>query len=93
MGVKHALYMTIAGEKAMNNDFLLGIAWGFIPGVVFGIAMYSATQDVRAQSARAQIDAVKLHYSKDDRGNCFASELHSQRFTWVPCDGQTLQTK
>lgn len=77
----------------MNDTFLGGIAVGFIAGTVFGSALYSATQDIRAQSARTQINAIKLHYSKDDRGNCFASEPHSQRFTWVPCDGQTLQTK
>ena len=93
MVAKPAPYKTIAGRKAMSSDFLLGIAWGFLFGVVFGIAMYAATADIRAQSARAQVDAIKLHYSKDDRGNCFASEPHSQRFTWVPCDGQTLQTK
>ncbi len=76
----------------MNSDCFMGGLY-FIAGLVMGSALLTAIQEREAIKAVRSNEILKLHYSKDDRGNCFASEPHSQRFTWVPCDGQTLQTK
>ena len=73
------------------NDF--NIMYGFVVGIIFGIGIYMGSQGIRGQHKNQSIDLLTLNYSKDKKGNCFAYEAYSQKFTWIPCELADIGSK
>ena len=67
-----------------NDGFMEGVY--FIAGLVMGAALLLSVQEYKSNKAVKNSEILKLTYSKDELGNCYAAEPHSQRFTWIPCE-------
>jgi anionic cell wall polymer biosynthesis LytR-Cps2A-Psr (LCP) family protein len=56
--------------------------------MVFGISLYMGSQDIRDQrnNYEAKEALQKMSYFKDQKGNCYAYQPNTPKFSWIPCE-------
>ena len=59
-----------------------------IGSMTLGIGLYMSAQDIRDQ--RSNYDAKeaieRISYFKDQKGNCYAYQPNTPKFSWIPCE-------
>lgn len=63
----------------MKTDFSL-LVLAAIVGAMFGVVLYLASDDLREQALQ------KISYFKDQKGNCYAYQPNTPKFSWIPCE-------
>lgn len=71
----------------MKTEWSLLFAF-FVIGFIVGTGMFLVLADFRDQVANndAKEALEKMSYFKDQKGNCYAYQPNTPKFSWIPCE-------
>lgn len=74
--------------KTDNSLLFAAFGFGFGFGMLAGASLFMATADIREQASNNDAKEVlqKMSYFKDQKGNCYAYQPNTPKFSWIPCE-------